>query len=70
MNLAKIKMNDEYKDALLRVIDQRIDILDKVIEKATGKDAEWYDGRRTGLADASELLKSSLEELKIELNEA
>ena len=63
-------MNDEHKDALLRVIEQRIDILDKIIKRATGKDAEWYDGRRTGLADARELLKCSLEELKIELNEA
>ena len=62
-------MNDEHKDALLRVIGQRIDILDKIIEKATGKDAEWYEGRRTGLADARELLKCTLEELKIELNE-
>lgn len=63
-------MTNAHKDALLRVIDQRIDILDKIMANCDKKDAQWYDGRRTGLRDARELLKCSLEELLIELNEA
>lgn len=67
-------MNDDYKDSLLRVIDQRIAALDEIISNTIRnrafRDLEWYDGRRTGLADARELLKCSLKELKIELNEA
>lgn len=64
-------MYDDYKDALLRVIDQRIDILGRIIERATIPNAAaWYYGRQVGLADARELLKCSLEELLIELNEA
>lgn len=64
-------MTNEHKDALLRVIDQRIACLTEIVtnNKKAGRDIEWYEGRLIGLQDARDLLECPLEELLIELNE-
>lgn len=54
--------------AIIKVIDQRIEVLDKIIPNCmSATDAEWYKGRRTGLMDVRELLNDTLECILIEI---
>ena len=58
------------EEAIIKVIDQRVEVLDKIIpNRMSATDAEWYKGRRTGLMDVRDLLQSSLESIQIEIYE-
>lgn len=58
------------EEAIIKVIDQRVEVLDKIIPNCmSATDAEWYKGRRTGLMDVRELLTDTLECIQIEIYE-
>lgn len=63
-------MTNKHKDEILRVLRQRMGLIEKIIPNCTdSKRKMWYQGRLEGLFDAYELLTCQEKELLIELNE-
>lgn len=58
----------EKVNAIRRVVERRVAIIDKAIA-AGNPDSEWYKGRRTGLLDVYDLLGDPVELIEIELEE-